>query len=70
MSDELSNVNISLEQICAAILSTTGPLSIKFNTLLTDYSAKNISVTPNPDSDDILFELVDAPAQEEQKDDV
>lgn len=60
MSKDLSNVNIGLEQICAAILATTGPIKINFNTLLTDYSKKNISVTPQDDSDEILFDLIDS----------
>ena len=60
MSEDLNNVNAGLEQVCAAILATTGPIKISFNTLLKDYSKKNISVTPDPDSDEMLFELIDA----------
>lgn len=65
MAQDLNNVNIGLEQIVAALLATTGPVKVTFNTLLQDYSKKNISVTPDEDSDEILFDLVDAPKGQE-----
>jgi len=62
MSDEktdLNNVNISIEQIVAAILNKVGKIEITVEDLLLDYSNKNIAVNQNFETQGFIFELVD-----------
>lgn len=56
---DLSNVNITLEQILAAILSSMGTIQITLDDMLKDYSDKRIAVNQDPDSNNLYFELVD-----------
>lgn len=57
--------NISIEQICAAILSTVGPTSVEIENLLKDYSDKKIAVTQDSETKAVTFEIVDTPAEAE-----
>ena len=63
---DLSNVNISLEQIIATILSTMGTIQVTLDDLLKDYSNKQIAVNQDPDSNNLYFELVDINQTEEE----
>jgi hypothetical protein len=65
MEKDVSNANISLEQILAAIIHKFGSVDISMKDLLTNYSEKSISVTQDPDSDQIRFELIDNPTETE-----
>jgi len=65
MEKDVSNANISLEQILAAIINKFGSVDISMKDLLTNYSEKSISVTQDPDSDQIRFELIDNPTETE-----
>jgi len=65
MEKDVSNANISLEQILAAIINKFGSVDVSMKDLLTNYSDKSISVTQDPDSDQIKFELVDNPTETE-----
>jgi len=61
-----SNVNISVEQILAAILNKVGKTNIFLEDLIANYSAKTISVNQLEDKS-VTFELVDVssvPAEE------
>jgi hypothetical protein len=60
---DLNNVNISIEQIVAAILNKIGKVELSLQELLTDYSSKNIAVNQDPDSQQITFELTDLPEE-------
>jgi hypothetical protein len=54
---EPQGVNITVEQILAAIVYVKGPISITLEDLLGNYSGKQISITQ--DTDEVIFELVD-----------
>ena len=63
-----NNVQISIEQICAAIISTLGSVDVPLQNLIANYSAKSISVNQDPETKTVTFGLVDnAVAEEEQK---
>jgi len=57
----LENVNISIEQILAAVLAKVGSVEMTLQELLSDYSNKNIAVNQNPETQNIIFELTDMP---------
>lgn len=63
VKQDLNNVNISIEQIVAAILNKVGKIELSLQELLTDYSSKNIAVNQDPDSQQIMFELTDMPEE-------
>ena len=54
-----NNVNLGIEQICAAIISTIGEVSIPLENMLKDYSNKSIAVNQNEDTKELTFNLVD-----------
>ena len=56
-------VNISVEQILAAILNTVGTTTVQLEKLVENYGSKTISVTQNEDKS-VVFSLVDAPQTE------
>lgn len=56
------NVQISIEQIAAAIIATQGTIVVPVANLLTNYSDKSISVNQDPDTKDLIFALADNPA--------
>jgi hypothetical protein len=60
------NINIGMEQICAAILATVGATKVPLEALLTNYSDKSIAVNQDPDTKEITFSLADAPAPAEE----
>jgi hypothetical protein len=60
MTEEANNnVQIQIEQICAAIIAKLGSVEVELNELITDYSKKSISVSQNEDTKAITFTLVD-----------
>lgn len=63
MAEENSNnVNISVEQICAAILATIGSATVAVPDLVKDYTKHQIQVTQNEDGT-IQFTLVEEPQE-------
>lgn len=61
---EENNVNISVEQILAAILKVSGKVNVPFADLVSDYSTFNIAVTQNEDKS-VDFELTEVQASAE-----
>jgi hypothetical protein len=61
---ENQNVNISVDQILAAILHTIGSVTIKVEDLVANYGAKTIKVEQFEDGS-VKFDLTDLPVQEE-----
>jgi len=61
VNEELTNVQITLEQICAAILNKIGTTEIPVADILKDYSGKTISINHDDEKNVLLFNLVDAP---------
>jgi len=57
--NDLSNVNISIEQILAAIVNHFGTIEITTEELLSNYSNKNLAVTQDPETAKLRFELAD-----------
>jgi hypothetical protein len=55
---EDNGVNISVEQILAAIVATVGEVNIPLEVLVANYSTKSISVNQNEDKS-VTFSLVD-----------
>lgn len=68
MTEQENNngMNISVEQILAAIVATAGDVTIQIDDLVKNYGNKMISVSQNEDKS-VTFSLVDAvaPAAEE-----
>jgi hypothetical protein len=62
---ESQNVNISIEQILAAVLQTVGAVTVALPDLVTNYNTKQIAVNQNEDQS-VTFSLVDAPVVEEE----
>lgn len=58
-------MNISVEQILAAIINKLGEITIPVEELVANYSTKVIAVNQNEDKS-VVFSLVDAPAVQEQ----
>lgn len=59
-AQEGQNVNISVDQILAAVLSTVGSVNVKIETLIFNYSTKTIKVDQLEDQS-VTFELIDLP---------
>jgi hypothetical protein len=62
---ENSNIQISVEQICAAILATIGTVEVSLENLVANYGGKTIAVDQNPDTKAVTFALADTPANQE-----
>jgi len=61
-----NGINISVEQILAGILQTTGTITVQLDDLVANYGQKTIAVNQNEDKS-VKFELVDVSvAQAEQ----
>jgi hypothetical protein len=54
------DVNITVEQICAAILQTAGSVVVPIENLLGNYSGMNIAVTQDEDTKAVTFSLAAA----------
>jgi len=57
--EENKGFQISIEQICAAILSKIGSVELELDQLLADYSKKSIAVNQDPETKSLTFELTD-----------
>jgi hypothetical protein len=55
---ENNNMNISVEQILAAVIKTTGDVTVSLEDLIANYSQKTISVNQLEDKS-VLFSLID-----------
>jgi hypothetical protein len=64
-AQEENNVQISVEQICAAILATVGSVEVSLENLVANYGNKTIAVNQNEETKAVTFALVDMPAQTE-----
>jgi hypothetical protein len=62
-----NNVNISIEQICAAILSQISSIEIPLENLIKSYADKVIAVNQDQETKAVTFTLVDAPVNEDSK---
>lgn len=62
-----NNVQISVEQICAAILKTAGSVEVSLEDLVANYSGKTIAVDQNADTKAVTFMLADTPIQLEEE---
>jgi len=58
-----NNVQISVEQICAAILKTVGSVEVSLEDLVSNYGGKTIAIDQNPDTKAVTFALADLPEQ-------
>ena len=65
-TQENNNINISIEQICAAILNTIGSVEITLESLVTDYTKKSIAVNQDSETKSVTFTLVDVPVKTEE----
>jgi len=63
---ENNNVNISIEQICAAILTTVNSVQVSLEDLIANYSGKSIAVNQDTETKAVTFTLVDNPAKEDE----
>jgi hypothetical protein len=61
---ENPGVNITVEQILAAIVNTVGSVTVPIENLITNYGNKQIAVNQNEDKS-VTFSLVDGPTAEE-----
>jgi hypothetical protein len=59
VAPEGDNVQISVEQICAAIISTIGSVDVPVEKLLANYQDKSISVNQNEETKVLTFTLID-----------
>ena len=64
--DQNDNIQINIEQICAAILTQLDSVEIPLEVLLSDYSNKLIAVDQNSESKSLTFTLVDSESAEIQ----
>jgi hypothetical protein len=64
-TEDMKNVQITLEQITAAIVATIGTVEVPVSEVLKDYSGKSISITHDDEKNVLLFELVDLPQNAE-----
>ena len=63
-AQDLNNINIYIEQICASIINKFGKVDLTIAELVTDFSNKSIAVNQDPETQVITFELADAPTFE------
>lgn len=59
------NINISIEQICAAILATLGSVEVQLQDLLANYQGKSIAINQNEETKAVTFSIADVPVQVE-----
>ena len=64
-----SNINISIEQICAAIINTVGTVEVPLANLLENYGGKSIAVNQDPDTKAVTFSLADSTVAIEENED-
>lgn len=57
VAPENQGINISLEQILAAILHTSGSIVVTLADLVKDYSTLSVKVDQNPENQDLTFSL-------------
>lgn len=53
------NVEITVEQICAAIINTLGNVQVPLENLISDYSGKSIAVQQDEETKALTFSLTD-----------
>jgi hypothetical protein len=63
---DASNINISIEQICASIINTIGSVEVPIEKLLTNYGGKSIAVNQDPETKAVTFSLADIPAEAQE----
>lgn len=64
--DKDENIQINIEQICAAILTQLESIEIPINVLLSDYSNKLIAVNQDDETKSLTFTLIDSESVENQ----
>lgn len=69
MTDETtqqdSNIQISVEQICAAILKTAGSIQVSLEDLVANYGGKTIAIEQDETTKAVTFALADTPNVEQ-----
>jgi len=60
-----NNVNISIEQICAAILNTVTSVEVPLDNLLANYGNKVIAINQDEETKAVTFTLADTPEPQE-----
>jgi len=63
---DASNINISIEQICAAIINTIGSVEVPIEKLLNNYGGKSIAVNQDPETKAVTFTLADVSVDSEE----
>lgn len=63
VSEDLKNVQVTLEQITAAIINHAGKIEVPVVNILQNYAGKTISITHDDEKNTLIFELVDIPAE-------
>ena len=63
-TQEEPNVQITVEQICAAIIAHVGSIRLPLETLVANYSDKSIAVNQDETTKAVTFSLVDQPVSE------
>lgn len=69
MSDEVKNVPVPIEQICAAIVNKFGTIEMTFEELLSNFNGKAIAIDQDEKNKTLTFKLVDVeqePAEEKE----
>ena len=61
MNNAEQNTQISVEQMFAAVLTKTGPVTLSLQELMDNYSTKSIAVTQDSETQDVTFTLGEAP---------
>jgi hypothetical protein len=59
MSEEIVDFQIVAERILAAILVKTGPIQVRVEDLIADYSSKQVAINQDEDDSNVIVELVD-----------
>jgi hypothetical protein len=62
-----NNVNISIEQICAAIINTISSVEVPLENLIKNYADKSIAINQDSETKAVTFTLVDAPTPQESE---
>lgn len=67
-ASEEQNINISIEQICAAILQEKGSIEVSIENLIMNYGGKTIAINQDDETKSVTFTLVDAPVENVEED--
>jgi hypothetical protein len=66
-NEQNQGANISIEQVCAAMLNKFGKVELQIQDVLKDYSGKSIAVNQDIETQALIFELVDVVTEDQAK---